>query len=76
MIHLSKCEHDGGAETWCGQQLSLAERAEGVSTTDIDEATCLSCLEDAREFGSRAARRHTAVCRSLGPDEVMQGDIR
>lgn len=72
MIHLTKNEHDDGAVTWCGQQLSLAEHIESVSTADIAEATCLSCLEDAREFGARAAKRHTAVCRSLGPDELMQ----
>lgn len=63
-IHLERMHHDVVAETteiWCDANWMLQRNV----TDDVDQCTCLTCLEEVRDFAKLAHKRWNVLVRTM-----------
>jgi hypothetical protein len=66
VVHLAKHLHDVTytiTEIWCD---ATGWCRDGRASDDIDQCTCLTCLEEVRDFAKLAHKRWSALVRDTG----------
>lgn len=64
VIHLVRRDHDGGALSWCGEDLPIGWQ--GWAAEESGDATCLRCLENGQEFGRGCRNRWQVLVKLPG----------